>query len=231
MALADSLALLQEDARLAYLRHAARPFVHGPAGEHLRLWAGLYEAKACLNEQNPAFAASLLPKAGFMPLAAPGLPVLPTGVRWAVDDKDALGAIKLTVDVAGGASFSVIPPGGSVFMPIVTGLPTRASTTFPAKLDGLYQVLISAGSTTLATLYVPVMRAEFRRFRENSRALAFGFHASRPNFSGPYLKRRACIIAADASAQTGRPDLYAAHMASAAAIEQAPSPVALYPHG
>jgi hypothetical protein len=226
----DPLALLQEDARLAYLRHAARPFVHGPAGEHLRLWAGLYEAKACLNEQNPAFAASLLRTGGFMPLVAPGLPVLPTGVRWAVDE-EVPGTIKLAVDVAGGATFSVVPPGGTAFAPTVTGLPTRASTTFPAKADGLYKVLISVGATTLATLYIPVMRAEFRRFRENSRALAFGFRAARPKPNDPYRQRLACIIAADAAAQTGQPALYAALMADALAIEQAPSPVALYPYG
>lgn len=230
MAPTNPLALLEEDARLAYLRHAARPFVHGPAGEHLRLWASLYEARACLSEQNPAFASTLLPRGGFIPLPAPGLPLLPTGVRWAVDE-DSPGTVRLAVELAGGVSFSVLPPASERFVPPVTELSTRTSTSFSAPLDGLYRVRVLVGAFVIARLYIPVMRVEFRRFRENSRAVAFGFRPVRPRPSGAYLQRLACLIAADAAAQTGQPELYASLMESAGRIEQAPSPVALYPHG
>lgn len=231
MPLADSLALQEEAARLAYLRHAARPSVLGPAGEHLRLWASLYEARACLSEQNPAFAATLLPMGGFVPLAAPGLPVLPAGVRWAVDE-DKPGTISLAVDVASPVTLSVLAPGATTaFTPTVVGLPTRASTTFPAKAEGLYQVVISLGATHLATIYVPVMRELFRRFRELSRALAFGFTSRRPRPTDNYQALLSCIITATAAAQTGQVALYAQLVTDALALEQAPSPVALYPHG
>jgi len=227
------LAALEALVVAAYWRHARKPALHGPAGAHLMYWAAYYEALAALAENNPVFARTLLPGAGAGALAWPGvgLPLVPAGVL-ALVDKTRRNSISVTVDVAGPVTLSVLAPHATTpFAAVLTRTPTRASTTFDAPADGLYRLILSVGSTVLARVLVPVQRAEFRRFRENSRAQAHAFLGRKPRPHGAFKARLARIMAAEAAAQTGQPELFARLAASAAAVPTAPAPVALYPHG
>jgi len=227
---ADQLALLEEEARVAYYKHAGAPYLTGPAGRAQQLWAGCYEARTALAETNQTFAVSLLPSTGALPVVGPGLPVLPTGVR-AVVSAGNPSIITLTIDVAGPVSLTVTNPNGGVFSPVVVQTATRASTSFAARNDGLFEVAVLVGNAPLAHLYVPVNRREWARFREDSRYLAFQFKASRPRPKGHYLTRLARLIQANGAAQTGQPALYAQLAASAAAVPESPKPAHVFPYG
>jgi hypothetical protein len=134
------------------------------------------------------------------------------------------------VDVAGPVVLSVLAPGTSTpFTPQVTQLATRATTVFEARADGIYRILLTVGSTHLATLYVVVPRAEFRRFREHSRLLYFGATDTLPRPTGTYCGFLARLVAAEAAARTGQPDLASRLLDSARALPQPPRPVGLFP--
>lgn len=226
-ALPARLLALQAEALAAYVRHAKRPAVYGAARKHLRLWAASYEARAAFAEQNPAFAQTLLPAAAG--LSAPNrLPLIPAGVRWAVDES-APNTVTLTVDVTGIVTFTVTAPGRVPFAPPLTYAPTRATATFAAPVDGLYAVTLSAGKTILASLLVPVTRTEFGLFREQSRALAFAFKQHRPTPSSTYLAVLARLIGAEAAAQTGQKALALALLLALRGVRPAATPTALFP--
>ena len=228
-ALPDRLAALQQQGTAAYLRHAAHPN-RGNDRAHLKLWAAAYEARAALAEQNPAFAQTLLP-AGTAPAAPDGLPLVPAGIAWAVDQPGAPGTVTLTIDVAGGPGLSVLAPGATApFRPAVLAGPTRSTCTFPAPLDGLYAVTLDLAGTKLATLYVPVTRAEFRLFRADSRAGHFAFRLAPARPCAAYVARLARLVAAEAAARCGDAPLALALLASARAVPAAPAPTALYPY-
>ncbi len=222
--------LLEEQARQAYVRHVRKPRVLGNDTEHRRLSAAAYEARAAQAERNPVFAASLLPYKGIAPTPGDGLPQYPAGVRWEVA---AAGTeVKVTVDVAGPVTFHLVAPTpGALSRLNITTTPTRTTLLFLAPVDGLYALHMQVGTTLLGVLYVPVTRAEQRRFRENSRALAFAFRAEKlPRPGAAYHSRLALLMAMRAAALTGQPDLFARLAAAAAPIEMPPSPIALYPH-
>ena len=214
----------------AFVRHAKRPGVYGPAQSHYTLWTQAYEVRAAFNEQNPAFAHTLLPATGQNDPLPNAWPLVPAGVRWAVDEA-APGTLTVTVDVAGPVSIQVVPPAPvAPFAATVTLAPTRAAATFPAVADGLYTLKLSVAGSVLATVYVPVSRAGFRRFREHSRALGFGFRlpqATRP--SEDYTATLARLIAHEAAAYTGQPALAARLLAAALAVPAPATPTALYP--
>ena len=155
---------------------------------------------------------------------------MPAGVRWAVDEA-APGTLTVTVDVAGGASLRVVPPAPlAPFLPTATLTPTRVTTTFPAVADGLYALVLMAGGSTLATVYVPVSRAGFRRFREHSRALRFGFRLPQAATPSPeYTATLARLIAREAAAYTGQTALAADLLQAALAVPAPRTPIALYP--
>ena len=214
----------------AYVRHAKRPGVYGPAQSHYALWASANEVRAAFNEQNPAFAQTLLPATGQNDPLLNGWPLVPAGVRWAVDEA-APGTLTVTVDVAGGASIRVVPPAPvAPFMAVVTLAATRATTTFPAVADGLYALTLSAGGSNLATVYVPVCRAGFQRFREHSRALRFAFRLPKSAAPTPeYTAVLARLIAHEAAAYTGQTTLAADLLKAALAVPAPRTPTALYP--
>ena len=215
----------------AYVRHAKRPGVFGAAQAHYTLWCSANEVRDALNEQNPAFAQTLLPatagSAGPLPNA---WPLVPAGVRWAVDET-APGTLTVTVDVAGPVAVRVVPPKPAApFDAAVTLTATRATLTFPAVADGLYALTLSVAGSLLATVYVPVSRAGFRRFREHSRALRFGFRLPQPaRPSAPYTATLARLIAHEAAAYTAQPVLAAKLLAAALAVPAPVTPTALYP--
>ena len=203
----------------AYVRHAKNPDRLGADTAHLKGWAQLYEARASLAEQNPAFAQTLLPATATGATTPPNsLPLAPAGVRWAVD-QDGANTITLTVDVAGVVAMIVQPPSGlTPFSPPLTLAPTRATTTFAAPTDGLYFVTLTVGGHPIAKLYVPVTRAAFRQFREDSRYLGFAFRPSVPRPDATYLGRLARLIGAEALARTGQSVAALAAIASATAL-------------
>lgn len=225
----DNLAKRQDEARVAHLRHAARPHVLGPAATAYALWRKFYEARAALRDNNPAFAAKLLPV--LVPVASrtSGLPLLPAGVRWEVDATP--GTVTVTMDISGVARLEVVPPdGGAVLTPAVQTGATRQTFNFPALGDGLYRMSLFAAGTRVATVYVPVQRARFRDFRELSRALAFDFEPTQnPVASESYSEMLAVLYACDDAAATGQPDLFAELAQVADEIEKAATPIALYP--
>ena len=228
--IADRLTALRAQASAAYRAYARDPGLVGPVGTHLAYWAAAYEVRAALAEQNPAFAQTLLPPAGAAYAAGPGLPLLPAGVRWAVDEARP-DSLTLTVDVAGPLTLSVTAPGTTQPVAAVVSQGTsRATATVDAPADGLYYVFLTTAAVRLVTLLVPVQRAEFRRFRENSRALAFAWGRTLPRPHGPYSARLARLIGAEAAARTGQAALFAALAASAAAVPVADSPLAIYLH-
>ncbi|GAC1589675.1 MAG: hypothetical protein NVS3B25_07450 [Hymenobacter sp.] len=224
------LLTLQAAAVAAYVRHAGHPNRVGASSAHRKLWGAAYEARAALAESNPATAQGLLPASGSSPLPH-ALPLVPAAVRWAVDES-ARNTVSLSVDVAGPVGVSVTAPGASTPLtpaPVVTLTPTRASTVFPAVADGLYRVTLTLGSTALAALLIPVSRAEFRLFREDSRALGFAFRSVVPAPSPTYRARLALLAGAEAAARTGQAALAASLLAAVRALPPAPTPPALYP--
>lgn len=229
--LPDLVLLLEEQARQAYVRHVRQPRIRGNDTEHRRLSAAAYEARVALAERNPVFAASLLPYRGTLPIPGDGLPQYPAGLRWEV--AAASKQVKVTVDVAGAVTFELIAPAAlaaSIRLNVST-TPTRTTLLFDAPSDGLYALRMRVGATRLATLYVPVTRDEQRRFRENSRALAFAFRADKlPRPNAPYHSRLALLMGMRAAALTGQPDLFVRLAAAAATIETPPAPIALYPN-
>lgn len=227
----DQLALQQEKVRVAHLRHSSGRSIGGRFENAYQLWRKYYEAKATLNDQNPAFAAKLLPKNAPLVGRVLGFFPIPAGVYWEVD-KVVRGTVALTVDIAATVTVEVTPPDGSAKQnPVVTPTATRQSTTFSARVDGLYAVRIKAGTTTLTTLYVPVMRARFLDFRELSRYLAFDFKLGQnPPATDDYSEMLAVLYAADAAAATGQTALYAELEQTAAELNKAPKPVALFSH-
>lgn len=226
-ALPARLLALQAEALAAYVRHAKRPAVYGAAQKHLRLWAASYEARAAFAEQNPAFAQTLLPAAAG--LSAPNrLPLIPAGVRWAVDES-APNTVTLTVDVTGPVTLQVQPPVGASFAVVPVLQATRATATFAAPVDGLYAVTMSAGTVALTRLLVPVTRTEFGLFREQSRALAFAFKQHRPTPSSTYLAVLARLIGAEAAAQTGQEKLALSLLLALRAVRPPATPTALFP--
>lgn len=225
------LASLLDRLRLAYVRHARRPDVVGPVAEHRKLWGAHYEARAAAADENPAFAATLLPRTGALTVAGPGLPVRPAGVRWAVDEA-APRTISLAIDVTGAITLSVQGPRSRVpFTPLVASGATRSTTVFDAAQDGLYTVRVLRAGSVMATLLIPVQRAAFARFRELSRALAFAFQTDRPRPTEEYDTLLALVIGAEAAAATGQADLFAELSAAALAVPLSSTPTALYPHG
>ncbi len=224
------LTTLQQAAAAAFYRHAARPYVLGPADEHERLWLLAYEARAAAGEGNPAFALTLLPPAEPVSATGPGLPLLPVGVRYVVDEAGP-GLVTVTLDVAGAVSIDVLSPQSGIPYPAtVTTTATRATATFTASADGLYALTLAVGSAGLATVYVPVLRGLWRRFREQARALGFAFRVGRPRLGEAARALLARLIAAEAAAHTGDPVLFAQLVASANALPLPASPVALYPY-
>ena len=191
----------------AYLRHATHPNHSGADVAFERAWAAWYESKAALAERNPAYADTLLPATGAGVNAGEGLPLLPAAVRWAVDESGP-NTVRLTMDVAGGVSVSVLPPTGAAFLPPVTLAPTRATTVFAAPADGLYLVTLTAAGTTLARVYVPVTRRGFGLLREDSRHLRQQFRlAPNPRPTDTMRLRLALLRGAECAAQSGQPTL------------------------
>jgi hypothetical protein len=226
--LLERLNTLLLQASTALYLHASNPRVKGNDREHLRQWAAAHEVRTALLEQNPAFASQLLPS--YPSLAAiNGLPLLPTGLRWAVDEKGAAGKLTFSAEVAG-VTFSVTAPDGKAFVPKPTALATRTVATFDAPLDGLYAVTLHVGSIRLAIVLVPVNRALLRALRRNNQQNAYAFRERLPDPNPAYVSRLARWIAADAAAATGQPSLYYLLSASAEAVPQAPTPIAIYPH-
>lgn len=229
MPLYDNLSAQIEEARIYYVRYCRRPFIEG----NWASWRGLsrrsYEAAACLREQNPVVAAQLLPPNGVAVNGFPGLPLLPSGIRFAVDDADERpNSIKLTVDAGGVVSMTVQPPNSTTtFLPIVTLTPTRASTVFDAPADGLYIVRLTVGTTTLTTVMVPVYRAEALKFRERSRLLGFQLHAANPRSNEAYDEHLALLYGLNAAGYTSQPVLFARLQAALAVLSAIPYPVAV----
>lgn len=221
------LQTLQAQQRAAYVYQARHPGTQ--AGASLKLWAAVYEVRAALAEQNPAWAATQLPKWGQAVTAGVGLPLVPAGV-WVALDEAGPGKITLSLAVAGPVTLTVLAPGATTpFSPLVVQQPTRATTIFDARADGIYRVTLTVGGVTLATLYVVVPRAEFRRFREYSRALYFGAGDTLPRPTELYCAFLARLVAAEAAARTGQPALAARLLDSARALPLPTRPVGLFP--
>jgi hypothetical protein len=221
------LAALDAQEGSAYLRHA-----RGYAGADtafLKLFTLRYELRAALAEQNPAFAATLLPVSGASAPAGVGLPLLPAGILLRVDAERA-GYVTITLDVAGPAALIVTPPVGPAFAVALAAAPTRQTAAFKAPLDGVYALHLAAQGASLGTVYVVVSRREYALFRELSRALAFGFRPSPPRPSDDYLEMLACLVFAEASAQVGNPTRATQMLAAARAVTQAETPVGIYPY-
>jgi hypothetical protein len=228
---ADNLAYLQQQLRAAHLRHSLRSWANG-FDNAFRLWQQLYEARAAIADQNPTFAATLLSRTAPLAMAVPGLPLIPSGVRWAVDEVRK-GSVVVSIEVAGGTILVKSPEDKPVVIAPgdVTRTTTRTTFVFKALQDGLYTLTLSIGAIHLATVYVPVQRAEFLRFRKNSNHLAFGFRADKsPKPDDAYLERLAFIIAADAAAATGHPKEFYELSAAGGDVAEAPEPIALYPN-
>ena len=227
----DNLALLQKTMQLAHVRHSADPRVHGRFSNAYQLWRKLYEARAALNDSNPAWAARLLPT--IAPLAMPvlGLPAVPTGILSLVDAAKP-GTVSLTINVAGTLTLVVSPPGGGpVFNPTVTPGATQQTSTFLADVDGIYPVQIKAGGSTIATVYIGVFRALNLKFRQLSRELAYDFDsAGSPPAYDAYSELLAILYALDAALATGQLVIARQLLAAADQVEAAPTPTALFPH-
>lgn len=216
----------------ALVRHARDPRRFGASDEHERYWFACNAVRYALAEGNTVFAGSLLPATGEAARVGEGLPVLPTGVRWAVDEA-APGTVTLTVDVAAAAGVTarVEPPETGPFVPVVAAGPTRLTTTFTAPDDGIHIVSFFAGGTTpLFRVYVPVTRALFRSLREDSRQLAYSFRRALPPAADPVQRLRlALLIAGESAAQTRQLEVAVAAHERAEALPQAPAPTAIYP--
>lgn len=222
------LLTVQAAAVAAYVRHARHPERVGADAAHRRHWATAYEARAALAEQNPAFAALLVAPTGSAPTpGASGLPLLPAGVRWVVD-QDGPGTVTLSVDVAGAVTLLVTPPNLPAFAVVPVATATRATATFAAPVDGLYRVALAVGGAALAVLYGLVTRTEIRLFREDSRAQRLAFAPLPRPLSPAYLARLARLAGAEALARTGQPLAAAAALASIRALPAAPTPTGLF---
>ena len=222
---------LTEHARRHYAAWAARPYVLGNWGSFFALWARGYEAKAALAERNQSFANSLLPAGGDPLTTSPqGLPETPRAVRWVLDELRP-GTATVRLDVTGAVTATLTAPFAAAPLPLVASLveATRSTFTFPAALDGLYAISLVAGTATLATLYIPVMRGEWKRLREYSRQSAYQFSAIRPAPSAAFTAHLALLGLAESAARTGQPVLFATLAAYLAARPSAPTPVALFP--
>jgi hypothetical protein len=76
---------LQAQQTAAFVYQARHPGTQ--AGASFKLWAGVYEARAALAEQNPAWATAQLPRPGSpSPLPGVGIPLVPAGVRYVLDE-------------------------------------------------------------------------------------------------------------------------------------------------
>jgi len=226
----DNLAQQQEIMRAAHVKHAGGPSVANRFSLAYALWRIFYEARAALRDQNPGFAKKLLPKKGLV-LTALGFPMIPAGVRAAVDDT-APGTITVTVDVSATLTVRVTPPGSTTAqtLPALPGA-TRQTLTFPALVDGLYELTLLVGGSKLATIYVGVLRARMRDFRELSRHLAFDFKPGHnPKSTDDYDELLAVLYAADAAAATSQTSLFYQLADEADAITKSPKPTALFPH-
>jgi hypothetical protein len=231
MSQADNVALLQQQLRTSHLRHAGKPWANG-WDNAFRLWRRHYEARAALADQNPTFAAKLLPNIAPVGSGLPGLPVVPAGIRWAVDARTP-NTLSVAVDIAGTISITVQPPNkAAALTPTIIAGATRQRTTFPAVADGIYKLTVTSGGAVLATLFVPVQRKRFLAFRELSRVLAFDFTANKtPAEYDTYCEMLALLYSAEAAAATGQLDAYYEIVALADALKKAPSPIALFPRG
>ena len=231
MMLTPTQSALAEHARRHYAAWAARPYVLGNWGSFFALWARGYEAKNALAARNQSFANSILPAGGDqLPLPAQGVPESPRAVRWALDEARP-GTVTVRLDVSGAVSATLINPLSPTPLALVASLveATRSTFTFPADRDGLYAIKLVAGTSVLATLYIPVMRGEWKRLREYSRQSAYQFSAIRPAPSAAFTAHLALLGLAEAAARTGQPVLFATIAAYLAARPSAPTPTALFP--
>ena len=222
---------LAEHARRHYAAFAQRPYVLGNWSSFFALWARGYEAKSALAERNQSFANAILPASGDpLSINPQGVPETPRAVRWVLDELRP-GTATVRLDVSGAVTATLIAPFAAAPVPLVASLveATRSTFTFPAALDGLYALRLVAGTSVLATLYIPVMRGEWKRLREYSRQSAYQFSAIRPAPSPAFAAHLALLGLAEAAARTGQPVLFATLAAYLAARPSAPSPVALFP--
>lgn len=219
----------------AYVRHARRPAVQGATDEHLRYWGSAYAARAAINDGNPVFAATLLPQpGGELPIAG-GLPLLPSGVRWVVDEA-APGRVTVTVDVvaSAGVQATVTPPAteADTAPPVVMVqvAPTRTTLSFAAPADGLYLVALRTTGGPLATLCIPVQRRAFRQFREQVRHHGYAFRAAQPPLLDRATRLRLALLAgAESAATTNQTTLADTLRHRAEQLPTPPTPTALYP--
>lgn len=221
---------LAEHARRHYAAFAQRPYVLGNWSAFFALWARAYEAKAALAERNQAFANSILPAGGDQLSATPqGVPESPRAVRWVLDELKP-GTATVRLDVTGAVTATLRAPFAAAVLPLTATLveATRSTFTFPAALDGLYSLQLVAGTSVLATLYIPVMRGEWKRLREFSRQSAYQFNATRSAPNAAFCTHLSLLGMAEAAARTGQPVLFATIAAYLAARPAASTPVALF---
>ena len=220
---------LQEEARRAYLRDVRQPHVQGNDKQCRRLWFARYAAKAAAHDQNPVFAAKILPSTVYVSVSSLGLPLHPAGIRYVVDDTRA-NTMTVSVEVAGPITLTLLSPVPGVLPQVGTPTyqPTRGTATFNVLSDGIYTLQIAVGLQRLAGIYVLVQRANFRAFRERVRLLAYDFRGGKfPLPDEETMLLLALMMAAEAAAQTGQKDLCMKLYTAAGLIEHAPTPVAI----
>jgi len=211
----------------AYFLHAQNPSVKGNDAESLRQWCAVQEVRNLLAERNPLVAGTLLPNQPGLALVN-GLPLVPAGVRFVVDENDPY-TVDFAVELAG-VTFKVDVPGQPQRTPAVSAAATRTSTTFAARVDELYTVRLYAGSSLVTTILVPVNRAILRALREHNRQGAYQFLERLPEMQEKYRSLVAIWIAANDAAATGQSKLYYDLIAAAAPLLVVPRPTAVYPH-
>ena len=230
--LPNRLSVLLERARRYYAAFAGRPFVGSNRAAAYDLFVLGYEARAAAADQNPVFAADLLRAFGTGPAepAAPQMPTVPRGVYWEVD-APGRGDVRVSLDIAGLVTAAVQRPGADAAAPVVVvSTAGRNVLVFAAAADGLYAVRLRVGGAIIATVYIPVMRHEWRRLREHNRRHSFAFLPVRPVVSEAFTTHLSLLALAEAAARTGRADLFAIMVAHLAAQPSAPAPSALFPH-
>lgn len=220
---------MQEEARRAYLCDVRQPHVQGNDKQCRRLWFARYAAKAAAHDQNPVFAAKILPTTVYVMVASAGLPLHPAGVRYVVDDT-APDTMSVSVEVAGPVSMTLISPVPGTLPQVATPtyLPTRAMAIFAVLPDGIYILQIAIGAQQVASIQVLVQRANFRAFRERVRLLAYDFRGGKlPLPDENTMLLLALMMAAEAAAQTSQKDLCMQLYTAASLVEHAPTPVAI----
>jgi hypothetical protein len=227
----DRLATLRAQGIAALVRHSRDPRRFGAAETHERLWFAANAARYALAEGNTVLAGRRVPNTGTGLPVGEGIPLLPAGTRWAVDETTA-GTVTLTLDIAAiaGATATVRPPEGFSFTATASSVPTRTTITFAAPLDGVYTVALLVGKITIAKVLVPVTRALFRLVREDSRAQASAFRRLQPPApSAAQRLRLALLVCAESAVQTGQQSLANTLLGAAAAVPAPALPTALYP--